>query len=83
MGTEAPDGDGQEAAQGTEKAPGLQRVEELMHVAASAADSENAAVIDAAVKDFLVPLLFAVQGVTRDVVAVHDKAVGEVLGEVR
>lgn len=79
MGTHATGTDSQTAARTVQKAPGLQRVEELMRVVASRADVDQ----EAAVRDLLMPLLAAVQGVTRDVVAVHDKAVGEVLGEVR
>ena len=60
------------------KAPGLQRVEELMRVTASVADEDE----EVAVRDLLIPLLRAVQGGSTDVVAVHDKAVCEVLGEV-
>ena len=67
------------APQEAQKAPGLQRVGELMRVVASVADDDEGA----AVRDLLMPLLAAVQGVTQDVVAVHDKAVGQVLGEVR
>jgi hypothetical protein len=60
------------------KAAGLQRVEELMRVVASAAEYNE----EAAVNDLLVPLLRAVQGATVDLVAVHDRAVADVLREV-
>lgn len=70
--------DDQAAGQATDKAQGLQRVAELMRVAANIADGDE----QAAVQHFIMPLLQAVQGETKDVVAVHDKALGEVLGEV-
>jgi hypothetical protein len=65
-------------AAGPRKAAGLQRVEELMRIVASLADSNE----EAAVKDLLVPLLRAVQGPIVDVVAAHDRGTAEVLREV-
>lgn len=69
-------GDSAEQEGTRQKAAGLQRVEELMRVVVSAEDPERE------VDGILIPLLEAVQSSSKDVVAVHDRAVYAILREV-